>query len=150
MTRVRDLLGDRREIYSLSDEATVHEAAMYLRKREVRATSVCDAGGRLVGVIAQSDISDKVAAEHKCPSWIKVREVMSTRLVTVTLDTTVHECLLLMEKNNIYHLLVVDGSRSLGMISAHDVLRMVARDEKARADLLESYAFSEPSQSQGS
>jgi CBS domain-containing protein len=149
MTRVRDLLGDRKEIYSLSDEATVHEAANYLKDREVRATAVCDSAGRLVGVIAQSDISDKVAAAHKCPSWVKVRDVMSTRLVTVTPDTSVHECLLLMEKNNIYHLLVVDGGASRGMISAQDVLRMVARDEKARADLLESYAFSEPSQSQG-
>jgi len=46
-----------------------------------------------------------------------------------------------MEKHNIYHLLVVDGGANRGMISAHDVLSMVARDEKARADLLESWAF---------
>jgi predicted transcriptional regulator len=141
MTRVRDLLGDRSEIYSLSDEATVHDAARYLRKHQVRATGVCDVSGRLVGVIAQSDISDKVAAEHKCPSWIKVREVMSTHLVTVNPETNLEECVRLMEKHKIYHLLVVDGGANLGMISAQDVLRLVARDEKARADLLESWAF---------
>jgi CBS domain-containing protein len=142
MTKVKDLLGERREIFSLSEDATVHEAANYLRERQIRAVSVCNSEGHLVGVIAQSDISDKVAAEHLCPSWTKVREIMSTNLVTVTRESNVEECLILMEKNNIYHLLVLDESeRSMGMISALDVLRVMVSDEKARADLLESWAF---------
>src|SRR5436309_175797 len=142
MTKVKDLLGDRKEIFSLSEDATVHEAANYLRERQIRAVSVCNSEGRPVGVIAQSDISDKVAAEHRCPSWTKVEEVMSTRLVTVTRESNLEECLRLMEKNNIYHLLVVDESgRSLGMISAHDVLRVMVSDQKARADLLQAWAF---------
>ena len=142
MTRVKDLLGDRTEIYSLSEDATVHEAAMYLRDRQVRATAICDSKGHPLGVIAQSDISDKGAAENRCPSWIKVPEIMSTELISVTPESSVEECVRLMEKNKLFHLLVVDASgRSLGMISAQDVLRMVASDEKARADLLQSWAF---------
>ena len=142
MTTVKELLGVREDIYSLTEEATVHEAANYLRDRQIRATPICDSEGRPVGVIAQSDISDKVAAEHRCPSWTKVEEVMSTRLVTVTTESNLEECLRLMEKNNIYHLLVVDESgRSLGMISAQDVLRVMVSDQKARADLLQAWAF---------
>ena len=144
MTRVRDMIGNRSEIYSLSDEATIHEAAMYLRDRQVRATAVCDARGAIVGVIAQGDISNKVAAEHRCPSWVKVREVMSKDVVTVTPDSTIDECIRLMEKNKIYHLLVVERGKSFGMISAQDVFRTVADDEKARADMLESWAFGPP------
>src|SRR5262245_41932421 len=128
MNRVRDLLGVRATVYSLSEDTTVHDAARYLRERQVRATAVCDAEGKIVGVIAQSDISDKIAAEHLCPSWVRVREVMSTRLVTVTPETEVHDCLRLMEKHNIYHLLVVDQGRSLGMISALDVLGTMVRE----------------------
>ena len=142
MTKVKDLLGERKEIFSLSEDATVHEAANYLRERQIRAVSVCNSEGRPVGVIAQSDISDKVAAEHLCPSWTKVGEIMSTTLVTVTRESNVEECLILMEKNNMYHLLVLDESgRSMGMISAQDVLRVMVSDEKARADLLQSWAF---------
>jgi CBS domain-containing protein len=144
MATVKDLLGNRTEVYSLSVDDTVHRAAMYLRDRQVRATIVCDEKTCPVGVIAQSDISDKVAAEHLCPSWTRIREVMSTRLITVTPESSVEECVRLMEKNKIYHLVVVDSSgHSLGMISAQDVLRMVASDEKARADLLQSWAFPE-------
>lgn len=142
MTTVKDLLGNRTDFYSLREEGTAHDAARYLRERQIRAVAVCDDAGRPVGVIAQSDISDKVAAEHLCPSWVRVRDVMSTRLITVTQDSSVEECLRLMEKNNIYHLLVVDKSgQSMGMISAQDVMRIVISDEKARADLLQSWAF---------
>jgi len=115
--------------------------ARYLREKRVRTMAVTDSAGHVVGVIGQSDISSKVAAEHRCPSWVHVHEIMSTELVTVTPDTTVQDCMRLMEKHNIYHLLVLDGRRNLGMVSAKDVLRMIALDEKARADLLESWAF---------
>ncbi|MGH9701821.1 MAG: CBS domain-containing protein, partial [Candidatus Acidiferrales bacterium] len=69
---VADLIGSRKEVYSLSDEATVHDAARYLRDKKVRAAGVCNKEGKLVGVVSQSDISDKVAAENRCPAWMKV------------------------------------------------------------------------------
>jgi len=48
----------------------------------------------------------------------------------------------LMDQNTIFHLLVVDeGHGFRGMLSISDILRVVASDEKARADLLESFIF---------
>jgi CBS domain-containing protein len=47
-----------------------------------------------------------------------------------------------MEKNGIYHLLVVDNARGFrGMLSVSDLLRVIASDEKERADLLETFIF---------
>ena len=40
---VLDLIGSRAEVYSVRDDVTVHEAARYLREREVRAAGVLDA-----------------------------------------------------------------------------------------------------------
>ena len=145
MSRIDHLLKNRKEFYAVSPETTVHEAAMYLRDREVRATVVCDSEGRPIGVISQSDISDKVAAENRCPSWVRTREIMSTSLITVTPESSIEECLLLLDRHGIYHLVVVDPSgRSMGMISAQDILRLVASDERARADLLQNWAFPTP------
>src|SRR2546422_5360159 len=80
--KVNDLIASRKEIYSISDTTTVHEAARYLRDKGVRAVGVLDAVGRLVGVVSQSDISDKVAAENKCPAWMRVSEIMRDRKST--------------------------------------------------------------------
>ena len=139
---VLDLIGSRSDVYSIRDDATVHDAARYLREKQVRSAGVLDASGRLVGVISQSDVSDKVAAENKCPAWMRVAEVMSTGLVAVTPERPVADCLRLMEQNGIYHLLVVDvEGKYRGMLSVTDLLRVIASDEKARADMLEAFLF---------
>ena len=142
---VRDLIRDRSDVFSVPDDTTVHDAAKYLRDRQVRAVGVLDGNGRLVGVVSQSDVSDKVAAENKCPAWMRVGEIMSTALVTVTPDRSLDECLRLMDQNGIYHLLVVDGGGGYrGMLSVSDLLRVIASDEKARADMLEAFVLERP------
>ena len=139
---VQQLIGGRSDVFSIRDDITVHDEARYLRDREVRSVGVLDADGKLVGVVSQSDISDKVAAENKCPAWMRVGEIMSTTLVTVTPDRSLHDCLRLMEHNAIYHLLVVDAAgKYCGMLSVSDLLKVIASDEKARADMLEAFVF---------
>ena len=140
---VSDLVGSRKEVYSILEEKSVLEAAQYLREKQVRSVGVVNADGQLVGVISQSDISDKVAAENKCPAWIKVSDIMSRNLITVTPGVSFDESLQLMERNGIYHLLIVETTGDYrGMLSVSDFLRVMASDQKARADLLESYLFS--------
>src|SRR5262245_2324456 len=105
---VLEVIAARDDVYTIREDATVHDAARFLRERQVRAAGVVDADGRLAGVVSQSDISDKVAAENKCPAWMRVSEIMSTSLVTVAPERTVAECLRLMEQHGFYHLLVVE------------------------------------------
>ena len=143
---VADLIGARSGVFSVHDDSTVLEAAQYLRDQQVRSVGVLDSSGRLVGVVSQSDISEKVAAENKCPAWMRVSEIMSTTLVTVSPDRSLHDCLRLMEQNGFYHLLVVDESGGYcGMVSVRDLLSVIASDEKARADMLEAFMFERPS-----
>jgi CBS domain-containing protein len=140
--RVRDLVQSRQEIFSVREETTVHETARYLRDRRVRSVGVLDAAGRLVGVVSQSDISDKVAAENKCPAWMRVSEIMSRDLVVVRPEISLDECLRLMEKHDIFHLLIVGESGDfLGMLSVADLLQVIASDHKARADMFEAFVF---------
>jgi CBS domain-containing protein len=139
---VADLIRSRKETFSVLEDSTVHDVARYLRDRGVRSVGVLNTSGKLVGVISQADISDRVAAENKCPAWMRVSEVMTRELVTVSPDIAIEECLLLMEKHRIFHLLVLNGTKEfLGMISVRDLLRVISSDQKARADLLESFVF---------
>ena len=138
--KVSDLIGSRREVFSIPEEASVHKAAQYLSEKQVRAAGVLDSAGRLIGVVSQSDISDKVAAENRCPAWMKVGEIMSRELISVNLEMTIEDCLELMDKHGIYHLLVMDGrDRFRGMVSVSDLLRVLATDHKERADLLQAF-----------
>jgi CBS domain-containing protein len=140
--KVADLIGSRKEVFSIPETKSVLDAAKYLREKQVRSAGVVDSSGKLIGVVSQSDISDKVAAENKCPAWTSVTEIMSRELVTVTPEVTFDESLRLMEQNGVYHLLILgEGNRYLGMLSVSDLLKVMASSEKARADMLESYVF---------
>jgi len=140
--KVSELIGTRKEVYFVSDEMSVHLAAQYLREKQVRSVGVIEASGKLVGVLSQSDIADKVAAENKCPAWMKVSDIMTRDLVTVTPEIALDECLRLMEKHGIFHLLVLDAQQQFrGMLSVTDLLKVIASDAKERADLLEAFIF---------
>ena len=140
--KVADLIGSRKEVFSILETKSVLDAAKYLREKQVRSAGVVDSTGKLIGVVSQSDISDKVAAENKCPAWLNVSEIMSRELLTVTPEVTFDESLRLMEQNGVYHLLVLgEGNKYLGMLSVSDLLRVMASSEKARADMLESYVL---------
>jgi CBS domain-containing protein len=140
--RVLDLVRARQEVFSIPENTSVHEAARYLRDHKVRSVGVLNDAGKLTGVISQSDISDKVAAENKCPAWMQVSEIMTRDLLVVQPDASLDECLHLMEKHGVFHLLVTEESgRFLGMISVADLLQVIASDHKARADLFEAFVF---------
>jgi CBS domain-containing protein len=140
--KVADLIANRREVYSIPEDTTVHEAARYLRDHEVRSVGVCDRQGILTGVVSHSDVSDKVAAENKCPAWMRVTEIMTRQLVTATPETSIEDCLRLMDQHGIFHLLIVDHEKGFrGMISVTDLLQLFASDQKARADMLEAFIF---------
>jgi CBS domain-containing protein len=140
--KVQDLLKSRHDVFSIQEDATIHDAARYLRDHQVRSVGVLDAAGKLAGVVSHSDISDKVAAENKCPAWMRVSEIMSRGLVVVRPEMALDECLRLMEKHSVFHLLVVEEpERFLGMISVADLLQVIASDHKARADMFEAFLF---------
>lgn len=140
--KVSDLIGSRTQVYSISEETSVMDAAKYLREKQLRSVGVLDGGGKLIGVVSHSDISDKVAAENRCPAWMKASEIMTRELITVTPEMTFDECLLAMERGGVYHLLILDEEkRYRGMLSVSDLLKVLAADHKGRADLLESYMF---------
>jgi CBS domain-containing protein len=140
--RVSDLIGSRKEVYFITEETSVMQAAQYLREKQVRSVGVVDGAGKLTGVISQSDISDKVAAENRNPEAMRVNEIMTRNLLTVTPEMSFEDSLRAMEQNGVYHLLVLDGeNRYQGMLSVSDLLKVMAADNKERADMLESYMF---------
>ena len=137
---VSTLTESRGEVFSIAEATTVYAAARYLREKQVRAVAVCDGRGKVIGVVSQSDVSDKVAAENKCPEWVRASEIMSTRLVSVSPQESIEKCFELMEIYGIYHLLVIaDDGTYRGMISIQDLLKIIAFQNKALAETLEDY-----------
>jgi predicted transcriptional regulator len=139
---VRDIIINRQRVFSISNQATVAEAARFLKDRGIRATGVCNLSGKIIGVVSQSDIADKVVAENYRPADVRVQAICSTNLIKITPETAVADAIQLMNENSVYHLVIEqqDG-RFLGMVSLRDCVAMTAEEEKERAEMYKSYAF---------
>ena len=139
---VSDVIKDREQIYCISNQMTVAEAARYLRDRGIRATGVCNLSGKIVGVISQSDISDKVVAENCLPAEVMALSVASQNLIKIFPEAECRAAMQLMREKGVYHLIVEDVEGNfLGMISMRDCVAMAAEDDKERAEIYKSYAF---------
>jgi CBS domain-containing protein len=139
---VREIVTNRKQVYCISNQATVAEAARYLKERGIRAAGVCNLSGKVIGVVSQSDISDKVAAENYRPSEVKVQAIASSNLVKVTPEATCQEAALMMTAKGIYHLIVEENDGTfLGMVSLRDCTHARAEDERERAEMYRQYAF---------
>src|SRR5260370_1070813 len=140
--RVSELIGSRREVYFITEETSVMQAAQYLREKQVRSAGVVDGAGKVRGVIWQSDTSDKVAAENKNPESMKASEIMRRNLLPVTPEMSFEDSLRAMEQNGVYHLLVLDEEKRFqGMLSVSALLKVMAAANREREDMLESDMF---------
>lgn len=57
---------------------------------------------------------------------MRVDEIMSTQIVTVGMDDTLHKVAALFEAHRFHHLLVVDGGRVVGILSDRDLLKNIS------------------------
>jgi len=129
--KVRDWMIDL--VVNIDPEATVSEALALMRRRYIHSLIVNKTVDNPdYGIITSTDICDKIVAQERNPSTTKVKEVMTSPLITVHPDTPLTECAALMSAQRIHHIPVTDeNNQPVGMISAADFL--VAAESMGRA-----------------
>jgi len=98
-------------------------AASRMEYHEVGALAVLD-DGELVGIITERDIG-RAVAEARDPWLQTVGEFMTPDPVTVSPVTSLGLATSLMLEIGARHLPVVEGGRTVGMISVRDLLAML-------------------------
>lgn len=119
---VRDWMNDL--VVFIDPNSSVTEALGVMRRRYVNnliAKKTKDSPE--YGIITSIDICDTIVAQGRDPSKVRVREIMSTPLITVSPQMTIDECAKVMKDKRIHHLPVADANGTvIGMISANDFL----------------------------
>jgi CBS domain-containing protein len=125
--RMRSLLRDAmsRDLLTVAPEDTLGEAAEKMAGRGVGAALVMDFG-RLVGILTERDLLAAVAGRVQT-SEARVREWMTENPVTVPEATTIARAASIMVTNGFRHLPIVEGERTIGIVSLRDVVRSVVR-----------------------
>ena len=111
---------------SIDADKPVAYAAKMMRDEDVGLAPIVE-GQKLIGTLTDRDIAIRVVAEGKDPQSTTVREVATTRLVTIDLDQDLDDALRLMAKNQVRRLPVVEEDGKLaGVVAQADVARHVS------------------------
>ncbi|WP_266077575.1 CBS domain-containing protein [Haladaptatus caseinilyticus] len=118
-TRVKDMMST--PLMTISPDATVTDAAKVMRENDISALVVTTTPR---SIISSSDVLD-AAADGLDPTDLRVSDVMTTDVETVTPDLYMEEVAAMMTTFGIKHLPVVDGDY-VGMVSSTDVTTLLS------------------------
>jgi CBS domain-containing protein len=110
-----------REVIVVAPEDTLGEAAERMASKDVGSAAVLE-HGRLIGILTERDIL-RAVADRVHSSEARAREWMTPDPITADEDTSTAEALETMMEHGFRHLPVVDGERTIGIVSIRDVMR---------------------------
>ena len=133
---LQEILGAKGSaVRTIGPDATIDECVKALVRYNVGSLIVCrqdcpSEQASMLGIITERDILKCVAAHRNECGRLCVADVMTTNVITGTMNNTVGQVMGLMTENRIRHLPIMDGEQLLGIISIGDVVK-AQHDEMA-------------------
>jgi CBS domain-containing protein len=120
MTRLGELMTGA--VVSVAPEDTLGEAAERMAEDGVGSAVVLDSG-RLIGILTERDLLRAVAGRVHT-SEARVRQWMTVDPLTATEATSADEAMRTMLEQGFRHLPVVEGGRTIGVVSLRELMRV--------------------------
>jgi CBS domain-containing protein len=129
--------------WSISPDATVFDAIQLMADKNVGAVLVTE-NGKLVGIFSERDYTRKVVLKGKASKTTAVREVLSSQVIHVTPGHTVEDCMRLMTDHRIRHLPVLEGDKTVGVVSIGDLVNWIISAQHTTISQLQTYITGVP------
>ena len=88
--------------------------------------------GVVVGIVTERDLVKKVVGLDQDPHQLAVRTIMSSPLIDIDINRTVHDASDLMAEKGIRHLPVTENRAIVGILSVRDLIRMISIRDRPR------------------
>ncbi|MEM5872390.1 MAG: CBS domain-containing protein [Candidatus Aenigmatarchaeota archaeon] len=111
-----------RNVKTIRPEDSVRYAAQIMNENRIGSLVVVSGTGEVVGILTERDILTDVVATGKSADDVKVSEIMTKNIITITPDKTLEEAGDIMTKYKIKKLPVVEGGRLVGIVTASDLV----------------------------
>ena len=146
--KVKELMSQ--PIQVVPENVTLETVARTMLAHHIGCVPVVDVQGKLTGIITESDFAAKekgipfstfrapqvlgqwldqngVARIYQASRTLQAHEIMQPRVATVTEDNSVQDAVELLLKHDVTRLPVVRDGVPVGIVSRHDLLRLMVR-----------------------
>lgn len=140
MTIVAQVIKNKavQSIFTISPNATVLEAIKIMADKGVGALVVAE-DEKVVGIFSERDYTRKIALMERSSNNTPVADIMTSKVISVSLNHTVEDCLQLMTDRHLRHLPVLDQEKLVGFISIGDLVKAAMDDQRILIEQLQQY-----------
>ena len=117
--RIKEILKNVRTIFP---EDTVKEAASLMSKSHIGCLVAVDKKKKVVGIVTERDIIEKVNAKDKLASRVRVEDIMTPKVITIDANSLLDDAVYLMIKNKIKKLPVTENNQLVGIVTSTDIM----------------------------
>lgn len=140
MQTVRQILERKasRSLVSVAPDSTVFQALQVMAENDIGAVLVMEAGD-VVGIFSERDYARRIVLQGRTSAGTRIRDIMTSRVVYVTPEQTLDQCMALMTEKHIRHLPVLESSIVLGMLSIGDLVHATIAEQEETINQLVHY-----------
>ncbi len=119
---------------TVNPDTSVMKASQVMKENNVRRLPVINDKGQVVGIVTDRDLKEASPSKattldvhelYYLLSELKVKDIMSRKVITITAEETVEKAAVIMLEHKVTGLPVVDNGRLLGILSQGDVFRVL-------------------------
>jgi CBS domain-containing protein len=113
---------------------TVDDASRLMKDKN--STSVLiSARGDIVGVVSKTDILFKVMSQNRDPAKVRLREIMSSPVLTIRPNATVEDALSRMAKRNVRQIFLHAYNAIIGVVSREQIYKKMEEISLSTEDM---------------
>jgi CBS domain-containing protein len=134
MRTVKDILKNKPVSFNIVDPGMLVIDALKMLSAVNLSYLIVKKNDEFKGIFCERDYSRKVILQGRTSADTRVAEVMTVDLPVVDVSDTVEYCMNLMSTHGTRYLLALDNQEFAGIITIHDLLRLVLKSKEAAFD----------------
>lgn len=125
MNTVKEFLASRtKSLVTTTEDTTVTEAVSMMTRDNIHSLMVMK-DDQMIGIFTDRDYVHKIVATQRDPAQLRVGDVMTKEVTTVSPDASIKACIELMHDGKFRHLPITEAGQVIGMISMTDVMKIL-------------------------
>ena len=113
-------------VVTVTASMPIEDALHLMREKKIHSVVVePNQPGGAYGIMTQRDVLKKVVAADRPLFHVTVSDLMSSPLITVSPDTTIKQCSIIMLDANIRRAVVMKSGKLVGIVSDTDIFQSV-------------------------
>ena len=138
--RIADILREKGgDVVTIEPHRTVWDAIEVLNKHNIGGLIVTGEDGSVAGIITERDILREAGVRCEHVKETRIADVMTKDLIIGVPDDQLDYVMVVMTKNRIRHLPILEGEKLVGIISIGDVVNAHLGETKFENRLLKDY-----------